>query len=89
MEPPSDTNNTKLRKPKNWQSKIVKAFQIRPKSKEMLLEVMVEAEKNSLIGPESRLMMEGVLRISEMRAIDIMVASPRIDMIDIEMARDD
>lgn len=89
MEPPSDTNNTKPRKPKNWQSKIVKAFQIRPKSKEMLLEVMVEAEKNSLIGPESRLMMEGVLRISEMRAIDIMVASPRIDMIDIQMDRDD
>lgn len=89
MEPPSDTNNTKLRKPKNWRSKIVKAFQIRPKSKEMLLEVMVEAEKNSLIGSESRLMMEGVLRISEMRAIDIMVASPRIDMIDIQMDRDD
>jgi magnesium and cobalt transporter len=89
VEPPSDTNNTKPRKPKNWRSKIVKAFQIRPKSKEMLLEVMVEAEKNSLIGPESRLMMEGVLRISEMRAIDIMVASPRIDMIDIEMDRDD
>lgn len=89
MEPPSDTNNTKLRKPKNWRSKIVNAFQIRPKSKEMLLEVMVEAEKNSLIGPEGRLMMEGVLRISEMRAIDIMVASPRIDMIDIEMDRDD
>lgn len=89
MEPPSDTNNTKPRKPKNWQSKIVKAFQIRPKSKEMLLEVMVDAEKISLIGPESRLMMEGVLRISEMRAIDIMVASPRIDMIDIQMDRDD
>jgi magnesium and cobalt transporter len=55
----------------------------------MLLEVMSEAEKNSLIGPESRLMMEGVLRISEMRALDIMVAGPRIDMIDIEMERDE
>jgi len=53
----------------------------------MLLEVMGEAEKNNLIGPESRLMMEGVLRISEMRALDIMVAAPRIDMIDIEMDR--
>jgi len=55
----------------------------------MLLEVMSEAEKSSLIGPESRLMMEGVLRISEMRALDIMVAGPRIDMIDIEMERDE
>jgi magnesium and cobalt transporter len=89
VDTPPHTNNTKTRKPRNWQSKFVKAFQIRPKSKEMLLEVMGEAEKNSLIGPESRLMMEGVLRISEMRAIDIMVAAPRIDMIDIEMDRDD
>jgi magnesium and cobalt transporter len=87
VDTPPNTNNTKTRKPRNWQSKIVKAFQIRPKSKEMLLEVMGDAEKNNLIGPESRLMMEGVLRISEMRAIDIMVAAPRIDMIDIEMDR--
>jgi len=41
----------------------------------MLLEVMGEAEKNNLIGPESRLMMEGVLRISEMRALDIMAST--------------
>jgi magnesium and cobalt transporter len=89
VDTPPNTNNTKTHKPRNWQKKILKAFQIRPKSKEMLLEVMGEAEKNSLIGPESRLMMEGVLRISEMRALDIMVAAPRIDMIDIEMDRDD
>ena len=89
MDTPPNSNNTKTRKPRNWQSKFVKAFQIRPKSKEMLIEIMGEAEKNSLIGSESRLMMEGVLRISEMRAIDIMVAAPRIDMIDIEMDRDD
>jgi len=89
VDTPPNSNNTKTRKPRNWQSKFVKAFQIRPKSKEMLIEIMGEAEKNSLIGSESRLMMEGVLRISEMRAIDIMVAAPRIDMIDIEMDRDD
>jgi magnesium and cobalt transporter len=89
VDTPPNSNNTKTRKPRNWQSKFVKAFQIRPKSKEMLIEIMGEAEKNSLIGSESRLMMEGVLRISEMRAIDIMVAAPRIDMIDIEMDRDE
>jgi magnesium and cobalt transporter len=55
----------------------------------MLLDVMAEAEKNRLFGTESRLMMEGVLRISEMRALDIMVAGPRIDMIDIAMELDD
>ena len=89
MDAPSHTNQIKSSTAKKLRNKIFKAFQIRPKSKEMLLDVMSEAEKNSLIGPESRLMMEGVLRISEMRAIDIMVAGPRIDMIDIEMERDE
>jgi len=89
VDAPSHTNQIKSSTAKKLRNKIFKAFQIRPKSKEMLLDVMSEAEKNSLIGPESRLMMEGVLRISEMRAIDIMVAGPRIDMIDIEMERDE
>jgi magnesium and cobalt transporter len=89
VDAPSHTHQTKHSSAKKWRNKLLKAFQIRPKSKAMLLEVMSEAEKNSLIGPESRLMMEGVLRISEMRALDIMVAGPRIDMIDIEMERDE
>ncbi|MDP5115792.1 MAG: CBS domain-containing protein [Burkholderiaceae bacterium] len=89
MDAPSHTHQTKHSSAKKWRNKIFSALQIRPKSKAMLLEVMSEAEKNSLIGPESRLMMEGVLRISEMRALDIMVAGPRIDMIDIEMERDE
>jgi len=89
VDAPSHTHQTKHSSAKKWRNKLIKAFQIRPKSKAMLLEVMSEAEKNSLIGPESRLMMEGVLRISEMRALDIMVAGPRIDMIDIEMERDE
>jgi magnesium and cobalt transporter len=74
---------------KKWRTQLLKAFQIRPKTKAKLLDVMAEAEKNSLIGVESRLMMEGVLRISEMRALDIMVAAPRIDMIDIDMNQDE
>jgi len=89
VDAPSHTIQVKHSSAKKWRNKLIKAFQIRPKSKEMLLEVMSEAEKHSLIGPESRLMMEGVLRISELRALDIMVAGPRIDMIDIEMERDE
>ncbi len=85
----SDQNQSKKVGAKKWRHRLLRAFQIRPKTKEVLLEVMAEAEKNSLIGPESRLMIEGVLRISEMRALDIMVAAPRIDMIDIDMNQDE
>lgn len=86
---PIEPANNLKRHSKSWRTKLSKAFQIRPKSKEMLLEVMAEAEKYKLFGAESRLMMEGVLRISEMRALDIMVAGPRIDMIDIGMDLDE
>ena len=89
MDIPSHTKSHKHFSVKSWRTKLSKAFRIRPKSKEMLLDVMAEAEKNRLFGTESRLMMEGVLRISEMRALDIMVAGPRIDMIDIAMELDE
>jgi magnesium and cobalt transporter len=58
-------------------------------SKEELLELIETAEKNKYIGPESRVMLEGVLNISEMRAGDIMVPAPRMDMLDIAMNMDE
>jgi len=86
---PPQTETSRPQSVKSWRNQLSKVFRIRPHSKEVLLEVMAEAEKNKLFGPESRLMMEGVLRISEMRALDIMVAGPRIDMIDIAMDLDE
>ena len=89
MDIPPQSETRKTQNVKSWRNQLSKIFRIRPNSKEVLLEVMAEAEKNKLFGPESRLMMEGVLRISEMRALDIMVAGPRIDMIDIAMDLDE
>ena len=58
-------------------------------SKEELLELIETAEINKYIGPESRVMLEGVLNISEMRAGDIMVPAPRMDMLDISLSMDE
>jgi len=58
-------------------------------SKEELLSVIAAAEKSKYIGHESRIMLEGVLNISEMRVGDIMVPAPRMDMLDIAMSMDD
>ena len=55
----------------------------RPESRQELLETLSEAEDNQLIGAESRVMLEGVLRIADMTAGDVMVAAPRMDLIDI------
>ena len=60
-----------------------------PDSKEELMETLAEAEDNQVIGPESRAMLEGVLRITDMTAGDVMVAAPRMDLINIDAPFDE
>jgi magnesium and cobalt transporter len=55
-----------------------------PDSKDELMETLAEAEDNRVIGAESRAMLEGVLRIADMSAGQVMVAAPRMDLIDID-----
>ncbi|MBP7564579.1 MAG: CBS domain-containing protein [Burkholderiaceae bacterium] len=60
-----------------------------PDSRDELIETLAEAEDNEVIGAESRVMLEGVIRMADMSAGDVMVAAPRMDLIDIESAYDD
>lgn len=53
-------------------------------SKDELMKTLAEAEQRELIEPESRLMLEGVLRMADLSAGDVMVAAPRMDMLDID-----
>ncbi len=55
-----------------------------PDSKEELISALAEAEQRELIEPESRKMLEGVLRMAEQCAGDAMVAAPRMDLLDID-----
>ena len=59
-----------------------------PDSKQELIETLAEAEDNQVIAAESRAMLEGVLRMSEMTASHVMVAAPRMDMLDIDAPYD-
>jgi magnesium and cobalt transporter len=54
-----------------------------PDSRDELLETLADAEHRELIEPESRMMLEGVLRMADMTAGDVMVAAPRMDLLDI------
>ncbi|MFN4103017.1 MAG: HlyC/CorC family transporter [Tepidimonas sp.] len=54
-----------------------------PDSKDELIETLAEAEDNAVIDAESRVMLEGVIRIADMTAGDVMVAAPRMDVLDI------
>ena len=55
-----------------------------PDSTDELIETLAEAEDKELIDAESRVMLEGVLRMADMTAGDAMVAAPRMDLLDID-----
>ena len=60
-----------------------------PDSKYDLIETLADAEQRELIEPDSRLMLEGVIRMADMRAGDVMVAAPRMDLLDIDAPYDE
>ena len=60
-----------------------------PDSKAELIELLANAEKRDLIEPESRQMLEGVLRMADLTAGDAMVAAPRMDLLDIDAPYDE
>jgi len=54
-----------------------------PDSTDELIETLAEAEQNQLIGADSRKMLEGVIRMADMSAGDVMVPAPRMDLVNI------
>jgi magnesium and cobalt transporter len=59
-----------------------------PDSTAELIETLAEAEDNNIIGAESRVMLEGVIRMADMTAGDVMVPATRMDLLDIQSAPD-
>ena len=60
-----------------------------PDSRAELIETLADAEQRALIEPESRAMLEGVLRMADMTAGDVMVAAPRMDLLAIDAPYDE
>ena len=60
-----------------------------PDSKDELIETLAEAEDNDIINAESRVMLEGVIRMADMTAGDVMVAAPRMDVLNIQAPFDE
>jgi len=59
-----------------------------PDSTAELIETLADAEQNQLIGAESRKMLEGVIRMADMTAGDVMVPTPRMELVNIEDSYD-
>ena len=60
-----------------------------PDSRRELIESLADAEHRELIAPESRMMLEGVIRMADMTAGDVMVPAPRMDQLDIDAPYDE
>mgnify|MGYP000633928299 FL=1 len=68
---------------KTFFNKILQAFTGEPKNKDELFDVLNDAEDRELIKPETKLMIEGVLEVSDMRVRDIMI--PRSQMVTLDI----
>jgi magnesium and cobalt transporter len=60
-----------------------------PDSTAELIETLAEAEDNQIIGAESRVMLEGVIRMADLTAGDVMVPATRMDMLNIQSPFDE
>ena len=83
MIPPNTRDIDKADKRTYWQ-RLVEFIHPGPDSREELLDALSDAEDNQVIGAESRLMLEGVLRMADLTAGDVMVAAPRMDLINLD-----
>ncbi len=88
MIPPNSREQDKEDKRSYWQ-RLVEFLNPGPDSREELLDALSDAEDNQVIGAESRLMLEGVLRMADLTAGHVMVAAPRMDLINLDAPLED
>jgi magnesium and cobalt transporter len=84
---PARASDTKEDK-RTFFQKIAEFIHPGPDSKAELIETLADAEDNDIIGAESRVMLEGVIRMADLTAGDVMVPAPRMDLIDIDSSMD-
>ena len=75
--------------PRTLFNRLVEFISPGPDSKDELISSLAAAEQRELIEPESRMMLEGVIRMADLTAGDAMVAAPRMDLLDIDAPYDD
>ena len=85
--PPSRSLKTEDKR--GFLQKLAEMLHPGPDSKDELIETLVEAQDNEVIGAQSREMLEGVIRMADMTAGDVMVAATRMDVVNIDAPFDE
>ena len=74
---------------RSFLQKVAEFIHPAPDSPDELIETLAEAEDNQVIGTESRVMLERVIRMADMSAGEVMVAAPRMDLLNIDAPFDE
>ena len=88
----SDPHHSRLPEREDKRSflqKVAEFIHPAPESTDELIETLAEAEDNQVIGTESRVMLERVIRMADMSAGEVMVAAPRMDLLNIDAPFDE
>ena len=84
MSDPHPARHAEREDKRSFLQKLAEFIHPGPDSTDELIETLAEAEDNQIINTESRLMIEGVIRMADMTASDAMLAAPRMDLLNIE-----
>jgi magnesium and cobalt transporter len=79
---PSRTSNKEDKR--TFLQKLAEFIHPGPDSTDELIDTLAEAEENHIINGESRAMLEGVIRMADMTAGDVMVPATRMDLVNID-----
>ena len=74
-----ELSSTSTSSRKSWLNRIIHLLNNEPQDLDELVEILKEAQENRLLDPDALSMIEGVLKVSQMRVRDIMI--PRIQMV--------
>ena len=89
MSDPHPARHAEREDKRSFLQKLAEFIHPGPDSTDELIETLAEAEDNQIINTESRLMIEGVIRMADMTASDAMLAAPRMDLLNIEVPVDE
>ncbi len=89
MSDPHPARASEKEDKRSFLQKVAEFIHPGPDSREELLETLADAEDHDIIGAESRVMLEGVIRMEDLTAGDVMVAAPRMDLLNIESPMDE
>ena len=73
----------------SWLQEWTQRWKRAPRSKDDLVKALLAAQQHQIIDMDSRHMLEGVLWMADKTVADVMVAAPKMDLIDIHASQDE